>query len=87
MTAPHLDGSDGEGDLPPSIDVRVENTKNVLELLGDDQRLKTQDTKVSFIHVFSNRNQLQTLKSREKAWKLVSWSDTYLFINTITALI
>lgn len=40
---PHLDGSDGEGDLPPTIDVRVENTKNVLELLRDDQRLKTQD--------------------------------------------
>lgn len=40
----HLDGSDGEGDLPPSIDVRVENTKNVLELLRDDQRLKTQTT-------------------------------------------
>lgn len=39
---PHLDGSDGEGDLPPTIDVRVENTKNVLELLRDDQRLKTQ---------------------------------------------
>lgn len=37
---PHLDGSDGEGDLPPAIDVRVENTKNVLELLRDDQRLK-----------------------------------------------
>lgn len=40
---PHLDGSDGEGDLPPTIDVRVENTKNVLELLRDDQRLKTQN--------------------------------------------
>lgn len=39
---PHLDGSDGEGDLPPTIDVRVENTKNVLELLRDDQRLKRQ---------------------------------------------
>lgn len=39
----HLDGGDGEGDLPPAIDVRVENTKNVLELLRDDQRLKTRD--------------------------------------------
>lgn len=36
----HLDGSDGEGDLPPAIDVRVQDTKNVLELLRDDQRLK-----------------------------------------------
>lgn len=33
-----LDGSDGEGDLPPTIDVRVQDTKNVLELLRDDQR-------------------------------------------------
>ena len=40
----YLDGSDGEGDLPPSIDVRVENTENVLELLGDDQRLKKEET-------------------------------------------
>lgn len=39
----YLDGSDGEGNLPPTIDVRVENTKNVLELLRDDQRLKTQN--------------------------------------------
>lgn len=37
----NLNGSDGEGNLPPTIDVRVENTKNVLELLGDDQRLET----------------------------------------------
>lgn len=36
----YLDGCDGEGDLPPTIDVRVQNTKNVLELLRDDQRLK-----------------------------------------------
>lgn len=36
----HLDGGDGEGDLPPAIDVRVENTKNVLELLRNDQRLE-----------------------------------------------
>ena len=41
IEAMYLDGSDGEGDLPPTIDVRVENTKNVLELLRDDQRLKT----------------------------------------------
>lgn len=40
----YLDGCDGEGDLPPTIDVRVQNTKNVLELLRDDQRLKTQHT-------------------------------------------
>lgn len=39
----YLDGGDGEGDLPPTIDVRVENTKNVLELLRDDQRLKTEN--------------------------------------------
>lgn len=39
----HLDGSDGEGDLPSAIDVRVENTKNVLELLRNDQRLTTQN--------------------------------------------
>ena len=37
----YLNGSDGEGNLPPTIDIRVENTKNVLELLGDDQRLET----------------------------------------------
>lgn len=36
----HLDGSDGKGNLPSAIDVRVENTKDMLELLGDDQRLK-----------------------------------------------
>lgn len=36
----YLDGSDGEGNLPPAINVRVQNTKNVLELLRDDQRLK-----------------------------------------------
>lgn len=36
----HLDGSDGEGDLPPAINVRVQDTKNVLELLRDDQRLR-----------------------------------------------
>lgn len=41
----YLDGCDGEGDLPPTIDVRVQNTKNVLELLRDDQRLKTQHTR------------------------------------------
>lgn len=41
----HLDGSDGEGDLPPAIDVRVENTEDVLELLRNDQRLKTQNQK------------------------------------------
>jgi len=39
----HLDGGDGEGDFPPAIDVRVKNTKNVLELLRNDQRLKTQE--------------------------------------------
>merc|ERR1712142_276904 len=33
-----LNGSDGEGALPPSINIRVENTKDVLELLRDDQR-------------------------------------------------
>ena len=37
---PYLDGRDGEGDLPPAIDIRVENTKNVLELLWDDERLR-----------------------------------------------
>lgn len=37
---PYLDGCDGEGDLPPSINVRVEDTKNVLELFRNDQRLK-----------------------------------------------
>lgn len=42
----YLDGSDGEGNLPPTINVRVENTKNVLELLRDDQRLKTQNTHI-----------------------------------------
>lgn len=42
----YLDGCDGEGDLPPTIDVRVQNTKNVLELLRDDQRLKTHNTHV-----------------------------------------
>lgn len=37
----YLDGRDGECNLPPSINVRVENTKNVLELFRNDQRLKT----------------------------------------------
>lgn len=46
----HLDGSDGEGDLPPAIDVRVENTKNVLELLGDDQRLEHTTVKTRQSH-------------------------------------
>lgn len=48
----YLDGCDGEGDLPPTIDVRVQNTKNVLELLRDDQRLKTQHT-----HTLSGRHE------------------------------
>lgn len=38
-TPAHLDGGDGEGDLPPTINVRVENTKDVLELLWDHERL------------------------------------------------
>lgn len=37
----YLDGRDGKRNLPPSINVRVENTKNVLELFRNDQRLKT----------------------------------------------
>lgn len=36
----YLDGCDGEGNLPPTINVRVENTKDVLELLRNDQRLQ-----------------------------------------------
>ena len=54
---PYLDGSDGEGDLPPTIDVRVENTKNVLELLRDDKRLKTED----FRTLGGQESQVQTL--------------------------
>lgn len=36
----HLDGCDGKRYLPPPINVRVENTKNVLELFRNDQRLE-----------------------------------------------
>ena len=35
-----LDSCDGKRDLPPAINVRVENTKNVLELFRNDQRLE-----------------------------------------------
>lgn len=43
----HLDGCDGKRYLPPPINVRVENTKNVLELFRNDQRLeKKHQTKV-----------------------------------------
>lgn len=42
----HLDGGDGEGDLPPTVDVRVENTKDVLELLWNDERLQRKQVSV-----------------------------------------
>ncbi len=37
----HLDGGDGKRDFASSVDVRVENTQNVLELLWNDERLRT----------------------------------------------
>lgn len=36
----HLDGCDGKCYLSPPINVRVENTKNMLELFRNDQRLE-----------------------------------------------
>jgi len=36
----HLDGSDGKCDFASSVNVRVENTKDVLELLWNDERLR-----------------------------------------------
>ena len=41
----YLDGSHGKSDLNPAIDVRVHNTKNVLELLGEYQRLQVRKDK------------------------------------------
>lgn len=49
-----LDGCDGEGNLPPTINVRVENTKDVLELLRNYQRLQRKDRTGSIaIHLAS----------------------------------
>lgn len=36
----HLDGCDGKCYLSPPINVRVEDTKNMLELFRNDQRLE-----------------------------------------------
>lgn len=40
-SADTLDGGHGEHHLTFAIDVRAEDTQNVLELFRDDQRLKT----------------------------------------------
>lgn len=77
----YLDGCDGEGDLPPTIDVRVQNTKNVLELLRDDQRLKTHNT-----HTLSGRQEsVSTAVSH--AFRRAVHANTAQTYNTIVIII
>lgn len=78
----YLDGCDGEGDLPPTIDVRVQNTKNVLELLRDDQRLKTHNTHT---HMLSGRlESVSTAMSH--AFRRAVHANTLQTYNTIISL-
>lgn len=68
----YLDSSDGEGDLPPSIDVCVQNTKNVLELLRNNQSLDKQHSEChSMTHDCHNNAgasvYIETASRRERA--------------------